>query len=281
MIVRIGGVPEHFNFLWEMPYTREVFRKRGIIYDWLDFPGGTGAMSEALKNKEIDIAVMLTEGAIAAIAGGENFCIRLPFVMSPLIWGVFVNAKRQPIELPDLKVAKFAVSRMKSGSHLMAKFFAQREAGVIIGDEQFVLSHNIDGARKALSEGAADYFLWEKYMTATWVQKGEFRQVSEVTAPWPAFVFVTRIQEMKDFNAIAESLNEAFENFYSGNIMDWKKPLADKFELSEENSEHWLNRIKYYDGNLYWPDRVAAAAALMKGAGMLSHVPALSSLIVT
>jgi hypothetical protein len=144
-----------------------------------------------------------------------------------------------------------------------------------------VVSQNIDGARKALTEGFADYFLWEKYMTAVWVEKGEFRQISEVTAPWPAFVFVTRKQELSDFSQIAESLEETLENFYSGNLWDWIKPLGEKYYLSEVNARHWLSRIKYYDGNQYWPDRIAAAALLMHGNGMLRNVPALSNLIVT
>ena len=177
-------------------------------------------MSEALRKKEIDIAIMLTEGAVSAIAGGDSFNIRLPFVMSPLIWGVFVNAHKYKQSLPPLSEAKFAVSRLQSGSHLMAKFFAQREDGIILKEEQFVVSHNLDGARKALAEGSADYFLWEKYMTAFLVEKGEFKQVSEVTAPWPAFVFVTRLNELLDFTPVAEALSDSLMNFYSGDIME-------------------------------------------------------------
>jgi len=279
--IRIGGVPEHFNLLWQMPYTREVFRSRGITYEWFDFPGGTGAMSEALKNREIDIAVMLTEGAIAAIAGGEDFAIRLPFVMSPLIWGVFVNANKTNEELPVLQQARFAVSRLQSGSHLMAKFFANREAGITLSDEPFVITQHIDGARKALAEGNADYFLWEKYMTSIWVDKGEFRQISEITAPWPVFVFVTRKHDLADFIMLAESLQQSLENFYCGNIMDWIVPLSEKYNISEENVRHWLSRIKYYDGNGYWPDRISAAALIMKANGMLRTLPKRTDLIVT
>lgn len=264
-----------------MPYTREVFRNRGITYEWTDFPGGTGAMSEALRNKYIDVAIMLTEGSISAIAGGEEFSIRLPFVMSPLIWGVFASAKKPDQVLPTLSEARFTVSRLQSGSHLMAKFYAQREEGISLREDQFVISQNIDGAIKALTEGFADYFLWEKYMTAVWVEKGEFRQITEVTAPWPAFVFVTRKQEFSDFSPMAESLQESLENFYSGNLWDWVKPLGEKYHLSEANSMHWLNRIKYYDGNHYWPDRIAAAAVLMRSNGMLRLVPAISDLVVT
>jgi ABC-type nitrate/sulfonate/bicarbonate transport system substrate-binding protein len=279
--LKIGGVPEHFNLLWQMPYTREVFRSRGISYEWFDFPGGTGAMSEALGNGDIDIAIMLTEGAVAAITSGEPFAIRLPFVMSPLIWGVFVNAKKTDNDLPALNEAKFAVSRLLSGSHMMAQFYSRRESGIQLSDNQFVVTQNIEGAIKALSDGTADYFLWEKYMTAIWVEKGEFRQVSEVTAPWPAFVFVSRKNDWNDFTAIEESLQESLDNFYSGNIKEWINPLSEHFGLSEENAQHWLDRIKYYDGNNYWSDRIAAASILMHGNGMLKHVPRLSDLIVT
>jgi sulfonate transport system substrate-binding protein len=278
--LKIGGVPEHFNLLWQMPYTREVFRSRGITYEWLDFPGGTGAMSEALSHGKIDIAIMLTEGAIAGVVGGERFRIRLPFVLSPLIWGVFVNAQKVNA-LPDFDNVRFAVSRINSGSHLMARFYAQREAGLTLGNHQFVITHNIDGARKALEEGAADFFLWEKYMTATWVEKGEFCQVGEITAPWPAFVFVTREHEFLDFSVIGDALHEALENFYSGDIMDWIGPLSENFDLSEAHAREWLGRIKYYDGSGYWPDRIMAAAMQMHENGMINRVPRLSELLVT
>jgi ABC-type nitrate/sulfonate/bicarbonate transport system substrate-binding protein len=273
-------VPEHFNLLWQMPYTKEVFRNKGIHYEWIDFPGGTGAMSEALRKGEIDIAIMLTEGAIAGVVSGEHFKIRLPFVLSPLIWGVFVNAQKVNA-LPDFDKARFAVSRMNSGSHLMAKFYAQREAGRLLDDSQFVITQNIDGARQALKTAAADYFLWEKYMTAVWVKKGEFFQVGEITAPWPAFVFVTREQEILDFTPFAEALQESLVNFYSGDIMDWINPLSEKFNLSETDAQEWLRRVKYYDGSGYWPDRIMAAAMLMRENGMINKVPRLAALIVT
>ncbi|MFM7765118.1 MAG: hypothetical protein ACKO6I_05600, partial [Sphingomonadales bacterium] len=100
-----------------------------------------------------------------------------------------MNANKTNEELPVLQQARFAVSRLQSGSHLMAKFFANREAGITLSDEPFVITQHIDGTRKTLAEGNADYFLWEKYMTSIWVDNGEFRQISEITAPWPAFVF--------------------------------------------------------------------------------------------
>ncbi len=57
---------------------------------WKDYYGGTGAMCKALRAKEIDLAVILTEGIITDIIGGNKSKIIQTFVKSPLIWGIHV-----------------------------------------------------------------------------------------------------------------------------------------------------------------------------------------------
>ena len=68
--VRIGGVPEHFNYAWYIALKNNAFKAQGIDLCWVDCPGGTGQMTEALKQNSIDIAVVLTEGIIKAISDG-------------------------------------------------------------------------------------------------------------------------------------------------------------------------------------------------------------------
>lgn len=62
-MLRIGGVPEHFNLPW-----RDVLADRDD--EWIDVDGGSGAMARALDGGELDIAVMLTESAVRAIGDG-------------------------------------------------------------------------------------------------------------------------------------------------------------------------------------------------------------------
>lgn len=270
-------MPEHFNLLWQLPSTRETFRNRGYYYEWTDFPGGTGAMSAALEKGETDLALMLTEGAIAAIAQGKSFRIRQPFVVSPLIWGVFASAVRKD-RLPDVEKAVFAVSRMFSGSHLMAQFLAQRH-NVNLHNDQFFMSRDLGGAREALRAGQADYFLWEQWMTRHLVHSGEFVQVDHISAPWPAFVFVTRRGEFNDWEPIGEAIDDAIAMFEHLDTESLIQNIVNNFRIHPDDAREWLESVKYYDGNSYWPDRMVAAAMIMEGKGMIDEAPSLMEMI--
>ncbi|MFK8016311.1 MAG: ABC transporter substrate-binding protein, partial [Gammaproteobacteria bacterium] len=88
--LRIGGVPEHFNLPWRLLLESGDLRRAGIDASWRDFGEGTGSMAAALDNNDIDMAMLLTEGAVAAIAKGGRFRIVSVYTKSPLIWGIHV-----------------------------------------------------------------------------------------------------------------------------------------------------------------------------------------------
>ena len=69
--VSIGGVPEHFNLAWYLTLKEGAYKREGINLRWKDYPGGTGDMCEALRNSDIDLAVILTEGIIKDIVDGN------------------------------------------------------------------------------------------------------------------------------------------------------------------------------------------------------------------
>jgi hypothetical protein len=275
--LRIGGVPEHFNYLWKLPETRESFRNRGFYYEWIDFPGGTGAMVTALENGDLDIAIMLTEGAISAISNHKTFRIKQPFVMSPLIWGVFSSTRSRNEPIPGFAEAKFAVSRKFSGSHLMAKFLAMRQ-GIKLHEDQFVVSNNLDGARKALQEGSADYFLWEKWMTRFLVHAGEFTEVDTIAAPWPAFVFVVNNNAQLDWEPLKAAIDDAVLMFESLEQNELLNALAIHYNLTVADVQEWKKTVKYFDGNEYWKDRMTAAAIIMHGNEMIEIIPSQAEL---
>lgn len=278
--LKIGGVPEHFNYFWHLSGTKEIMRSHGFYYEWTDYPGGTGAMSAALENGEIDIAIMLTEGAIAAVSMQKQFQIRFPLVMSPLLWGVFTSANRTTALPENFAQSKFAISRPYSGSHLMAMFLAQRENNVL-GDANFVISKDLEGARKALAEGDADYFLWEKYMTRPLVHKGEFTMTGEISAPWPAFVFVSRREQPEniDFQALQDAVFECTSDYLQQSREELLAGICSNFNLLPADAESWLNEVKYYDNNFYWKDRLTAAVIIMHSKKMIATQPELWQLI--
>ena len=63
--VVVAGVPEHFNLPWHLGLEQGAFAEAGVDLTYRDYPGGTGAMTQALAEQEVDMAVLLTEGAIA------------------------------------------------------------------------------------------------------------------------------------------------------------------------------------------------------------------------
>ena len=88
--------------------------------------------------------------------------------------------------MADLDGATYAVSRMGSGSHLMACVDAHARGADPKGLLMEVVG-SLDGARKALRDGQADVFMWEKFTTKFLVDAGEWRRIGEVPTPWPCF----------------------------------------------------------------------------------------------
>jgi hypothetical protein len=108
--LRVGGVPEHFNAVssrpcgprtdifacspaspggprvlkplslpcpvlhpgqpWYIAKQKGAFAAAGIELEYTDYPGGTGAMTKALNENALDVAILLTEGCVKDIATG-------------------------------------------------------------------------------------------------------------------------------------------------------------------------------------------------------------------
>jgi ABC-type nitrate/sulfonate/bicarbonate transport system substrate-binding protein len=189
--VKIVGVPEHFNLPWHLCLENGEFEKKNIDLQWTDVPEGTGKMCQMLRDGSTDIAVILTEGIIKDIVIGNPSKIVQIYVESPLIWGIHVAAQSNYQSLTDLENKKAAISRLGSGSQLMAYVNAKNQ-GWDTTNLEFEIVNTIDGAVTALTEGTADYFMWEHFMTKPLVDKGVFRRVADCPTPWPCFVIAVR-----------------------------------------------------------------------------------------
>ena len=208
--LRIGGVPEHFNLPWLKLLAGGDLSAAGIDAHWEDYPSGTGAMVSALDDEALDVAVLLTEGAVAGISRGSKFRIVSEYTRSPLTWGVHVPADSRFVSAHDLEGARYAISRRGSGSHLMAYAYA-RSQGWPTESLVFEVVGGLDGAIEAFSAGRADVFLWEKFMTKPLVDAGRFRRVDEFITPWPAFVISASLKTLRDKReAVAVLLDEVF-----------------------------------------------------------------------
>ena len=49
---------------WYIAKEKGAFAAAGIDLEYTDYPGGTGAMTKALNENALDVAVLLTEGCV-------------------------------------------------------------------------------------------------------------------------------------------------------------------------------------------------------------------------
>ena len=244
--IRIAGVPEHFNLPWHLCIEGGEFEEMGIDLQWTDVPEGTGKMCQMLRNEETDIAIILTEGIVKDIVEGNDSRIVQVYVESPLIWGIHVDNKASFSSVSDLKNAKVAVSRMGSGSHLMAVVNAERQ-NWDTKQLEFEIVNNVDGAIEALSSGKADYFMWEKFTTKPLVDNGTFKRIAECPTPWPCFVIAVRDKFLKENKAIIEQIldiiNTTTEEFKYIPSID--RNLATRYDQKIEDIQEWLSKTQW------------------------------------
>ena len=244
--IKIAGVPEHFNLPWHLCIENGEFEAVGIDLQWTDVPEGTGKMCQMLRDGETDIAVILSEGIVKDINAGNPSKIVQVYVESPLIWGIHVAANSNFKTLSDLEKGKVAISRLGSGSQLMAYVNANNQ-GWNTGNLQFEIVNTIDGAVESLTKGESDYFMWERFMTKPLVDKGIFRRIADCPTPWPCFVIAVREEILKKHsNTIAqilEIINITTQEFKEIPSID--KTLATKYHQKIEDIQEWLRLTEW------------------------------------
>ncbi|MBN8642657.1 MAG: ABC transporter substrate-binding protein [Flavobacteriales bacterium] len=244
--IKIAGVPEHFNLPWHLCIDNGEFEAIGINLEWTDVPEGTGKMCQMLRDGATDIAVILSEGIVKDIVGGNPSKIVQVYVESPLIWGIHVSANSKYKSISDIENTKIAISRNGSGSQLMAYVNANNQ-GWKTDNLEFVIVNTIDGAVDALTNGTADYFMWERFMTKPLVDNGIFLRIGDCPTPWPCFVIAVRDEILKKHpNTIAqilEVINLTTQEFKEIPSID--KTLASKYHQKIDDINEWLSLTEW------------------------------------
>lgn len=251
----IGGVPEHFNLPWHLALEAGLFEKEKVSVRWTDYPGGTGAMTKDLRSGILDVAVLLTEGIVADISNGNPSKIIAPYVSSPLIWGIHVPAQSSFQNVNQLQGKRYAISRMGSGSHLMA-FVDARNRGWHPNEQELVIVGDLNGAREAFRKGEADAFMWERFMTQPLVDNGEFRRIGECLTPWPCFVIAARNEiiesHLSALKKVLSVVNRAVKSF----MKDPNAPqsVAQRYSLKLDDAATWFAHTRWAVGEELAPD---------------------------
>ncbi|MEZ4803185.1 MAG: substrate-binding domain-containing protein [Gelidibacter sp.] len=245
--IKIGGVPEHFNLAWYLTLKNGEYKAKGIHLRWEDYHGGTGQMTKALRNGDIDMAVILTEGIIKDIVEGNPSKIVQTFVQSPLIWGIHVAYGSTFKTVSDLKGKRAAISRFGSGSHLMAYINAQNNHWDLEKDLKFEVIQDLDGAVNALTNDNADYFMWERFMTKPLVDDKIFRCIDQLPTPWPCFVIAVRDAFLEtnkeDVKTILEIINNTTLEFKDIPSID--KTIANRYGQKLNDVKEWLSLTEW------------------------------------
>lgn len=245
--VNIGGVPEHFNLAWYLTLKNGEYKAQDINLRWHDYFGGTGEMCKGLRNGDIDIAVILTEGIIKDIIEGNPSKIVQTFVETPLIWGIHVAANSNFKTNDDIKGSRAAISRYGSGSHLMAYINAKNNNWNLKEDLNFEVIKNLDGAIEGLTNNKADYFMWEKFTTKPLVDDGIFRRIDNCPSPWPCFVIAVREEFIEnneeELKTILQIVNNTTIDFKSIPSID--KTIANRYEQELEDVQEWLSLTEW------------------------------------
>ena len=230
MNLKIGGVPENVNIPWY-----ETLEGRKDLA-WRDCPGGTGEMCRLLDEGEVDIALVLTEGAISHIAKGSKIRIAGTYVQSPLTWGVHTS--------PSYKSGhRFAVSRMGSGSHLMSYVYASQKGWLEKHPPEIVVCGGIDGAMVAFEEEKVDLFLWEKFMTKPLVDEGRLGRIDLCRGPWPAFSIA--IGEHVDHENLKNLVKDVALTLKKLGRETYIQKVIERYGLQADDVEEWFDETEF------------------------------------
>jgi hypothetical protein len=248
--IRVGGVPEHFNLPWHLAIENNLFQSQGIEIEWVTFRGGTGSMTKALRDNEIDVCILLTEGIISDIVKGNKSKIIGKYLNTPLIWGIFTGVNNPINHYGEIYESTYAISRFGSGSHLMPIVDANAK-GIKIKEEQFNVIKNLEGALDSLTKQESDTFYWEKYTTKPYVDKGILKNLGDYVTPWPCFMIAATD---KIIDSSREELKKMLDVIYftSKQFMtsiNSIEEVSKRYNQKYEDVEQWFHSTEWSTDN--------------------------------
>lgn len=244
--IRLGGVPEHFNLPIHLALNKNAFKEVGVKLQWTDFDGGTGQMTQALRKDEVDVCILLTEGIVSDILKGNKAKIISGYVKSPLTWGIH-SATDNPLNYhKNIYDKQYAISKIGSGSHLMAIVDAM-DKDQKIADGQFTIINNLKGAISSLKKRETDVFYWEKYTTKPYVVAGELKRIGEYVTPWPCFVMAASekilLEKPKIISKMLRIIHRSCAIFMEDD--DAIKMVSAKYSIPERDATKWYHATEW------------------------------------
>ncbi len=279
-VIRLGGVPEHFNLPIHLGIENGDFSDRGIDLQWTTFKGGTGQMTKALRDKEVDACILLTEGIITDIIRGNASKLISIYVKTPLCWGIHTGASNSLDNYNDIFDKKYAISRFGSGSHLMPIVDANSK-GYKLSESQFNVIKNLDGALTSLSSIETDIFYWEKFTTKPYVDKGTLKRIGEFYTPWPCFVIAATedVLERKpdDIIRMLRIIHDNCDRFMHNKSAI--ELVSKRYKQKSEDVERWYHSTEWAIHGWITNKMLSSVLYNLQLAGIIDHQEELPDLV--
>ncbi|KAL1407251.1 hypothetical protein Q8F55_006669 [Vanrija albida] len=243
--LRVGWHREHFL----SPLLQLATQDKGRHIELVECPGGTGEMQVKLAAGEIDVCIALTDALIAGLANGQD-AYRLVgrYIASPLRWAIITGKESKYTDVAQLKGTTFGISRLGSGSQVMASVLALREGWGADEQPKFKVNGQFKPLRDSVNAGETSVFLWEWFTTKPYVDSGEVRFIGSVETPWPSWSFAASTKA--DDDAVARflaSLQPHVREFDSAASRDGAAVafVSQTFGQKPEDVKDWLQTVKW------------------------------------
>ena len=294
--LRIGYVPEHYLLPLHLAKSHFPFP-----VELIPFPSGTGHMITSLRSDSIDLAIGLTEGWVAGLLTSQGqkekgYSIVGSWVKNPLRWAIVTGRNRNDINsVTDLRQhRRVGVSRMGSGSHVMAFVLAQQEGwfdSSQSSDEEklptFILGPFKD-LRDGVTSSKADFFMWEHFTTKPFFHGEDtpLKNIGEIYTPWPSWHIAASSKTFPDPEK-DEKLQQLFEAFDQG-VKDFKTNPDEGVRLlgtgelgchySEEDAREWLKAVEFANATKGVDAAIMEGVVkVLQGAGVINSATTIST----
>ncbi|SAM69311.1 uncharacterized protein UBRO_00663 [Ustilago bromivora] len=268
--LRVGYVPEHFAVpLLQLADTPWGQQNLNLVSQ----PSGTGQMLTSLDasnsdGQQIDVAVALTEALITGIAKGrDDYKLVGSYVRTSLNWAVITGTSSYAEKyksISDLKGTKIGISRIGSGSQIMASVMALQHGWNTSaegkgGEIEFKVNDTFQNLRDGVN-GKEPYdtscFMWEWYTTKPYADSGEVRFIGSVPTPWPSWTIAASSNtalksddgRSGKLNEFLDKLQESIKQFANPETRkngEAKKFIVNLHKYKEEDVESWLQTVRW------------------------------------
>lgn len=285
--LRVAYIPEHFStplFLAQ----EQGFYGDALNVEFVPVIEGSGRLIKLLNDKQVDIAIGLTEAFISDIAkGNETYKLIASYVSSPLCWAVSTGYNRSDInQLKDLQSKSIGVSRIGSGSYIMSFVLGLQQGFTEPFFKDYQVLSNFKNLRdsvnlKFLSDDElnnSDGFMWEHFTSKKYYDNNDIKKVGEIYTPWPSWVINCNSEVLNNHKPqvlqFLAGIRKGIEYFWQ-NQLEATNHIASNLDYSKEDAEEWIKTVKFNESlgqtPLDWESIVTNTAKVLQKAGVLTE----------